>query len=133
RARRTVHPRKHSRYYARRTARHRCLRNAVRREVLVTGRIHLVLSRQIHPQLNALQRAAFLGEFALVVLGMQDAARGSHPLHVTRTKHTMVTRRVLMLYRTLEQQRHRLEAAVRMWHQPTRATRRHRSWPEMID
>ena len=81
---------------------------------LVARRVHLVLGGKIDPQLAHLEEAARLGELGRVVLLVDDAAAGRHPLYVARPDDVIVARGIAVLDAALEGDRHRLEAAVRV-------------------
>ncbi|MNT23215.1 hypothetical protein D3C72_1586270 [compost metagenome] len=81
---------------------------------LVAGRRHLVLRRQVHPQLHHFQGAARLREGRRVKLFMQDAGAGRHPLHVTGADHAALARGIAVRHFALVDDGHRFKAAVRV-------------------
>src|ERR1051325_10642481 len=85
-------------------------RNLVRVNVLITRRAHLLLRRQVHPELKT--RHAF-GPY-LRHFFMQDPAPGAHPLQITRTDFAGIPYRISMPDGTREQISHRFDAAMRM-------------------
>ncbi len=85
-------------------------RNAIRRDVLIARLRHLVLLRQVHPELEALHQAFLL----LWHLGVDDAAAGGHPLHRARGQKPFVARVVTVTHPTGEHVGDGLEAAMRM-------------------
>jgi len=87
---------------------------------LVTRRTHLVLGRQVHPQLHHVQRAAALAEFRRVEFLMEDAGGSGHPLHVTRADGAAGTGRIAMGDFAFVDDGDGLEAAMRMLTDPTR-------------
>src|SRR5262249_34930740 len=85
-------------------------RNLARPNVPVSRRLHLFFRRQVEPELEAAH-----APFALLRhLGMDDAARGAHPLHVAGAECAGVAVVVLVLYVAVEHVGHGLEAAVRV-------------------
>ncbi len=85
-------------------------RDVLGADVLVARRNHLVLGRQVHPQLEAPHQAVFLlGHFR-----MEDAAAGGHPLHAARHQVATVAVVVVMLHMAGEHVGHGFETAMRM-------------------
>ncbi len=89
-------------------------RNVGRGDRLVGGCRRLVLGGQVHPELHHVHAATGAGELGLVVLLVEDAAPGGHPLDVARTDHAGVPGVVLVSDRALPGQGDRLEPAVGM-------------------
>src|SRR6266446_5772911 len=85
-------------------------RDLVRRDVAVLGRLHLLLPRQVDPQLEAAHAAAIL----LGHLRVDDAAPGRHPLHAAAGELAAVAEVVLVAHVAVEHVGHGLEATVRM-------------------
>ena len=83
-------------------------------DCLITRRRHLLPGRQIHPQLDHLERAAGPGELAAMKLGMHDTRTRGHPLHVARPNGTVATGRVVMFQAPLIDNSNRLEPAMRV-------------------
>jgi len=61
------------------------------RDRLIPWLLHLVLGRQVHPELAELEGAAFLGESLAVELLVDDALRRRHPLDVAGADDAGVT------------------------------------------
>jgi hypothetical protein len=81
---------------------------------LVAGRRHLVTPRKVHPELHHVHPAAAPAEVALVVLLVEDAAAGGHPLHVARPDDAGLAGAVPVRDRSLPGDGDGLEAAVRV-------------------
>ncbi len=75
---------------------------------------HLQPRRQVDPELQDLERAAAPQELLRRELRVFDAAPGRHPLHAARTDDALVAGAVAMRERPVEDERDRLEPAVRM-------------------
>src|SRR6266536_3980291 len=84
------------------------------RHILITRLRQLEPARQVHPDLKAVDAAAALEELARRQLGVDDAATGSHPLHVARVDHAAMACGILVLDAAFENVRDGLEAAMRM-------------------
>ena len=97
-----------------RAVRQRHLRDVGIQQVLVAGGGHLVLGRQVDPQLHHLQRAAAPGKGFGVVFLVQDARGRRHPLHVARADGAAGARGVTVGHFALVDDGHGLEAAVRV-------------------
>ncbi len=85
-------------------------RQVLRPDVLVTRCLHLVLGRQIHPELEA-------AHFTFHLLGhlrMHDAAPSRHPLHATGHQQALAAVVVAMAHTAFQHVGDGLEAAVRM-------------------
>ena len=90
---------------------------------LVSRGNHLVLLREIHPELAHLKCATPLAELFRMELLMNDATSRSHPLDVSRTNHALIPGAVLVLNLPLERQGDGLETPVRVLRQMQRAKR----------
>ena len=94
----------------RNAVRHRELRDFVALDVAVPRGAHLVLGRQVEPQLEPFHAAVFLfGE-----LGVHDAAPGGHPLHAAVREQSFVAGAVAMTHAAGDHVRHRFNAAMRV-------------------
>ena len=81
-----------------------------RLQIAVPGRAHLVLGRQVEPELKALHQAlGLLRQFTV-----DHAATGGHPLHAAALQQPLVAGRVAMAHAPGEHVGHGLEAAVRV-------------------
>ena len=61
------------------------------RDLLITGRIHFVFRRKIHPKLYHLKCATLFAETFLVIFFMQEPRGSGHPLHIAFTDHAVIT------------------------------------------
>ena len=78
--------------------------------IAIPGRAHLVLGRQVQPELEAFHQAFFLlGHFAV-----DDAAAGSHPLHIAIAQQPFVAGRITVPHTAFEHIGDGLEPPVRM-------------------
>jgi hypothetical protein len=87
---------------------------------LVGGRTHLEFSRQVHPELHHLQRAAEPRELPRVFLLMDHPGGRRHPLHVPGTNLAVIAGRVPVLQFPLIDNGDSLKAPVRMFVHPAR-------------
>ncbi len=87
---------------------------------LVLRRRELVLARQVHPQLDAVEHAAALDELGGRRLDVQDARARGHPLRGTVGDQAAATVRVLVREAAVDHVGDGFEAAVRV---PVRAPR----------
>ena len=92
----------------------RQLRNLAIHNALVARLGHLVLGRQVDPQLDHLQRAATASKRLGVELFVQDPRRSGHPLHITGPDDPAVTGGIPMLDFTFVDDGHRLKPAMGM-------------------
>jgi hypothetical protein len=83
-------------------------------EALIAGGRHLVLGRQIDPELDHLQGPALAGEVGAVIFVVDQARGRRHPLDVPRANGAAATRRIPMRDAARIDQGHRLESPVRM-------------------
>ena len=81
---------------------------------LVPGGGELVLLRQVHPQLDAVEGAAALDEFGGRGLDVQDPRAGRHPLGGAVGDQAAAAVRILVGEAAVDHVGDRLEAAVRM-------------------
>ena len=86
----------------------------VARQVLVGGRDHLVLRRQVHPELHAVEAPAADDELLGRCLDVQDARAGGHPLRAAVEDPAATAVGVLVLDDPVDHVGDGLEAAVRM-------------------
>jgi hypothetical protein len=84
-------------------------RNLLQPLVLIPGRNHLQLARQVEPQLQRVRRLA-----AMRHLAVEHAMPRGHPLHIARPENPVRAGMVAMLQRAFEDNRHRLHPAVRV-------------------
>ncbi len=99
-------------------------RNVGIEQGLVTGRGHLGVGRQVHPQLHHVESATRAGEFRRVVFLVEDAGGGGHPLHVARADAATGAGGIAVLQFAFVHDGHRLEPAVRMLADTARMLRR---------
>ena len=85
-----------------------------RPDVLVAGGDPLVLGRQVHPQLDAVEEPAAADERLGRALDVEDARAGGHPLGVAVGDEAAAAGRVLVLEGAVDHVGHGLEAAVRV-------------------
>ena len=90
--------------------RERDRRNLARGNVAIGRRLHLFARRQVDPQLEPAHAACGL----LRHLGMNDAARRRHPLHVTGAEVAPIAEAVLVTHVPVEHVGDGLEPAMRM-------------------
>jgi hypothetical protein len=83
-------------------------------DLLVARPRHLGVLREVHPELDHLHGAALRGEVALVLLLVDDAGGGGHPLDVAGSELAGVAGGVAVLELALVDDRDGLEAAVRV-------------------
>ncbi len=81
---------------------------------LILRRRELVLARQIHPQLDAVEHAAALHQFGGRGLDVQDARPGRHPLRGAVGDQPAAPVRILMREAAVDHVGDGLEPAVRM-------------------
>lgn len=81
---------------------------------LVPRRRELVLFRQVHPELDAVEQAAAVDEFGRRRLDVQDARAGGHPLGRSVGDQAAAAVGVLVREFPVEHVGHRFEAAVRV-------------------
>ncbi len=94
-------------------------------EQCLIGRVgHLVLGRQIDPQLHHLQGAAGTGERVRVKLLVHDAGAGRHPLHIAGPNVTTGPGGILVLDLAFVDDGDRLESAVRVFAHAARTSGR---------
>jgi hypothetical protein len=79
-------------------------------DVAITRRLHLLLRRQVEPELEAAHAALLL----LRHLGVNDSAACGHPLHRSAHQVPAVAEMILVQHVAVEQVGHGLEAAVRV-------------------
>src|SRR5215471_11227073 len=79
---------------------------------LVSRRRELVLGRQVHPELDAVEQAARYDELLGWGLDVQDAGAGCHPLGGAVLDHPAATVGILVLEGPIDHVGHGLEAAV---------------------
>ena len=89
-------------------------RDLVALEVLVAGRDHLVLGRQVDPQLHAVEEPAADDQLLGRRLDVEDAAAGRHPLGGAVGDDAAAAVGVLVLERAVDDVGDGLEAAVRV-------------------
>src|SRR5207244_681146 len=87
-------------------------RDVARLEALVAGLDHLVLGRQVDPELDAVEQPARLDQRSRWGLDVEDAAAGGHPLGGAVTDQPATAVAVLVLHRAVDHVGHGLEAAV---------------------
>src|SRR6202042_1464273 len=95
-------------------------RNLRAENILISGRRHLVLGRQVDPKLGHFQSAAAPHECGRVKLIVQYSRGRRHPLHVARTDYSAVARRVSMRNLTLINDGYGLEPSMGMFAHPAR-------------
>ena len=83
-------------------------------DALVGRGCHLVAGPQVHPELHHLEGAALPRELRAVELLVQQARCRGHPLHVADADRAAAAGRVAVGHAACVDQRHGLEAAVRM-------------------
>src|SRR5207342_310917 len=83
-------------------------------DALVARRRHLVLLREVHPELDHLEPAAAAREVAAVELLVDETGRCGHPLDVPWADLAAAAGRVAVLDLAVVDDRDRLEPAVRV-------------------
>ncbi len=83
-------------------------RDLVSLDVAIRGRLHLLLCRQVDPELKAAHAASFL----LRHLGVDDAAARGHPLHAAALEFARMPQVILVPHVAIEHVGHRFETAV---------------------
>ena len=89
-------------------------RNLRLHNFLIARRCHLVLRRQINPELCHFEHAAARVKRWCQPFLVHDAGSSGHPLHITRPDSAVMAFGIMMLDFTLVGHRDRLKAAMRM-------------------
>src|SRR5579885_3395670 len=90
---------------------------------LIPGRGFLMFRPEIDPELDHLEDTAAFGEVRPVQLLVHDAGGCRHPLHIARPDDTAAAAGIAMLDLAAIDDRHRLEAAMRMRPDPAAVLR----------